>query len=248
MKQKTYSKLGLVFLGSSMIAAAGPIPFTTDDTSARALNQGEVSLSTSHSNDASGWTGTVPALRVEYGVLPDVEVSVTGAFNYIKLEHTASTTGYGDTTLAAKYNFIHEAGLVPSVAFAPSYTIPTGNDKDGLGAGHNNVYLPLLLEKTFGGYVVDVNGGVAINQGAGVKDWQYVGVSVQKQLTETFSVGAELYNRSAVSNTQGSDFAYNLGFGAQLAKGQSLYLTAGSSISGPTDYQAALTYKFVFGN
>ena len=247
MKQKTYSKLGLVFLGSALIASAAPIPFVTDDTKTVKLNQVEVDLGTSHTQTSNGWAGTAPSLEVKYGLLPNIEVGVRGVFNYIDPSQSPSTTGYGDTTFDLKYNFIREEGNIPSLAFAPSYSIPTGNDKNGLGSGHNDVYLPLLIEKTFGTYTVDLNGGYGLDQGDSAKNWQYVGVAASHKLTDSILVGAEVYNRSATSTTAGSDFAFNLGAGIKVTDNQSLYITAGRSFVGPTDLQASLTYKITFG-
>ena len=247
MKQKTYSKLGLVFLGSALIASGGPIPFVTDDTKTVKLNQVEVDLGTSHTQTSNGWTGTAPSLEVKYGLLPNVEVGVKGVYTYLAPEHSSSTTGYGDTSFDLKYNFFHEGDFLPSLAFAPSYSIPTGNDKDGLGSGHNDVYLPLLIQKTIGSYTVDLNGGYGLDQGDSAKNWQYVGVAVSRKLTDSILIGAEVYNRSATSTTTGSDFAFNVGTGIQITDSQALYATVGRSIVGQTDLQATVSYKFTFG-
>ena len=244
----TYSKMGLVFLGSAMMAAAAPIPFVADDTSVVGLNQYELTVASQHLQTAEGWVGNVPSVAIKYGIFPNLEVGITSALDYNSPAHTGTATGYGDTQLNAKYNLLSETVDLPAVSLAAIYLIPTGNQKDGLGSGHNDAYFPLWLQKTFGAYTVDVGGGYGINPGAGNKNWEYVGASIQRQLTDKLTAGVEIYNRSAISDTAGSDFAFNVGAGYQLAANQSLSLTTGRSFVGSTDFQATLSYRYTFGN
>jgi hypothetical protein len=60
--------------------------------------------------------------------------------------------GFGDMELGVKYRFITEddKSIRPQVAFSPSVTIPTGNDRLDIGGGHSHLLLPLWVQKSIG--------------------------------------------------------------------------------------------------
>lgn len=205
--------IGLVMLAPA-IADAGP-PFLTDDPEPVEYQHYEFytfSMGTHVSGDTSG---VGPAWEFNYGLIPNGQFHVIAPLAFDSPAGGSPQYGYGDTELGFKYRFIQEddKGLRPMVGVFPLVELPTGDQGNGLGAGHTRAYFPLWLQKSFGDWTTYGGGGYWINHGGGTNDQDYwfFGWLLQKQVTKQFAVGGELFHQTADTIGGKDSTGFNLG-------------------------------------
>lgn len=225
---------------------AGP-PFVTDDPEPVDYQHWEFYIASQHTETVDGWSGTAPHVELNYGVVPNVQLHLIAPAAYDASFDGSTHYGYGDTELGVKFRFIQETQNLPPVGIFPLLEVPTGSERDGLGNGHLQAFLPLWLQKSFGDWTVYGGGGYGINPGAGNENWGYGGLVVQRQVTKHLLLGAEAYHRTATEAGGRSDTAFNLGTVIDFTEYQHLLFSAGRSIDGPTDFQVYVAYQFTFG-
>ncbi len=193
-------------------AMAGP-PFRTDDPEPVEYQHWEIyGFSTgTHSRDNTNLT--LPGVEVNYGAAPDLMVHLVAPLVYDKTTGTSAQYGSGDTELGFKYRFVEEdeKGWRPMVGIFPLVELPSGDQNRGLGTGHTHAFIPLWIQKSFGPWTTYGGGGYWINPGPGNQNYWYVGWQVQRQITDQFAFGAEIFHQTAV--TQGGDDSTGFNFG-----------------------------------
>jgi hypothetical protein len=141
-------------------AEAGP-PYQTDDPEPTAYRHYEIYVFSSYDADAShAADATLPSLEINYGLMPNVQFSVTAPFAAARVPGTAYNAGLGDAEIALKVRFLQEGPGRPQASFYPAIELPTGNATLGLGGGLPKVFLPIWLQKTNGAWTYFGGGGV----------------------------------------------------------------------------------------
>lgn len=245
----------LVALGASA-AKAGP-PFITDDPEPVDLGHWEVYAFSAGAFDANGATGQGPAVEVNYGALPNLQLHVIVPLSYDAPPNGPSAMGLGDTELGVKYRFITPGkdDWFPQVGVFPLLEVPTGDAHKGLGAGQLQAFLPVWIQKDFGKWTTYGGGGYWINPGPGNRDFWFAGWLLQRQVTDKLALGAELFHTTASTiggsgvtgfNVGGQyDFTehYHLLFSA--GQGGQLYAVDPSAVSRrPGTYYVAFQWTF----
>jgi hypothetical protein len=226
---------------------AGP-PFVTDDPEPVDYQHWEFYIASQHAETADGWSGTAPHIELNYGVVSNVQLHLIAPLAYDAPASGPRHYGYGDTELGVKLRFIEESDRRPQVGIFPLLEIPTGSQRNGLGSGHVQAFLPVWLQKSFGdNWTVYGGGGYEINPGAGNRNWGLGGAVLQRQITDNVALGAEVYHRTAMEAGGRGDTAFNIGTVIDFTEHQHLLFSAGRSIDGPTDFQAYLAWLFTFG-
>src|SRR5436190_18470609 len=82
-----------------------------------------------------GSTTNSPSLMATVGLYPDVQLFAVVPATLSTPKKGPTHYGYGDVRLGLKYRFIHETETLPSVAFYPKFTFPSGDSRKGLGNG-----------------------------------------------------------------------------------------------------------------
>ena len=185
------------WIGLAQLAWAGP-PFTTDDPEPVEYQHWEVYLASQVAHDKDGWSGTSPHLEVNYGVLPNVQLHLIAPVSFVAPSHEPSRFGYGETELGVKYRFFEETDYFPQIGTFPLIEVPTGDRKRGLGNGHEQIFLPLWLQKSFEPWTTYGGAGYWINPGNENRNWWYVGWLLQRELTSGFTLRTtkSVYNLS----------------------------------------------------
>ncbi len=170
------ARLAVLALSLAGTTYAGP-PFVTDDPEPVELHHWEIYLATQQFHSSDGWSGTLPHLEVNYGVLPDVQLHLIAPLAYNKAPDDPWHQGYGDTELGFKYRFVHtgEEGSEFQVGIFPLIELPTGNSNLGLGNGKAQVILPVWLQKKSGDWTTYGGGGYWFNPGEDNRDYWYAG-------------------------------------------------------------------------
>jgi hypothetical protein len=236
----------ILLAAGSLTALAGP-PFVTDDPEPVDYQHWEFYIASQHVETVGGWSGTAPHFELNYGVVTNVQLHLIAPLAYNAPSGGGVNYGYGDTELGVKFRFIQETEQWPQVGIFPLLEIPTGSESQGLGSGHVQAFLPLWLQKSFGGWTLYGGGGYGLNSGAGNENWGFGGVVVQRQVTKNAALGAEIYNRTAMETNGRDDTAFNLGTIVDFSEHQHLLFSAGRSINGPTDFQVYIAWQFTFG-
>lgn len=218
-------------LFAPMNILAGP-PYQTDDPEPTETGRLEIFLAAAATCSPTGSQSAFPQIQLNYGAVPDVQISYSGQMSFSAPADGPVIAGFGDTALSVKYRFLHEKDGLPQAAIFPQVLLPSGDASRGLGAGQAQYLLPLWLQKSWGPWTAFGGGGYWINRVENGKDWTFLGAALQRDLGEHVSVGAELLYHSA-SQVDGVD-----GTGVDLAmlwhldKDHSLVFSAGRDLLG----------------
>jgi hypothetical protein len=240
-----FSLVVLLLISFSQKGIAGP-PFFTDDPVPVELHHWEIYFASQYLKTADNRSGTAPHMEVNYGAYPNLQLHVVApaAFSHSQGGNTAY--GYGDTELGAKYRFIQETDHCPHVGTFPLVEVPTGDADRGLGNAKTQVFLPLWLQKSWGPWAAYGGAGYWINPGEGHKNWVYAGWVLQRDLSKTLTLGAELFHRTP--DVVGGDSGTGFTGGGQVNLGEHyhLLLAMGRDFSGPNHFTRYLALQWTF--
>jgi hypothetical protein len=236
--------LPLALLLNLVLAArvwAGP-PFLTDDPVPTDYRHWETYLFASGYHEGGGYIIDGPAVELNYGALPDTQLSLTIPMTSVG-GNMGAATGLGDVLLGAKYRFVHETNGWPQIAFYPAVTLPTGNAARGLGDGRAWFELPVWLQKSRGPWTTYGGGGVVLNSAPGERDYGFAGWLLQRDFGEHLSLGGELFGQGRAADDDGAFLALNFGGSWQFNEHFSVLASAGHSVAG----DGHLLWYFAFG-
>lgn len=80
-----------------------------------------------------------------------------------------------------------------------------------LGGGHTRVFLPLWLQKSFGKWTIFGGPGYWFNRGDGNRNFWYYGAAAQRQITDSLSVGLEIFYQTADTVDGKDQTGFNIG-------------------------------------
>ncbi len=235
--------VGLLF---PVAAWAGP-PFVTDDPEPVDYRHWEIILGSQTAHSPEAIVGTLPHLEVNYGLVPDLQFHVIVPDAFDSTAGAPRQFGLGDIELGAKWRFVGQTGDRPEIAVFPLVELPTGSADRGLGSGHAQVFLPIWVQKDFGSWTTYGGGGYWINPGANNRDFWFVGWLVQRQLTKTLALGAEVYHETAQTLGGAPASQVNAGITWDLNDVEHILASAGPAIQGPRGYQTYLAFQLTFG-
>ena len=210
---------------------AGP-PFLTDDPEPVDWHHGEIYVFGQGDRTAEANTVTVPAVELNYGVAPNIQLHLVAPMTTVSAEEAGRTSGYGDTELGFKYRFLDETDSRPQVGVFPMAELATGSGARGLGNGRTWYRLPVWVQKSWGPWTTYGGGGVAFNSAPGQRNHAFEGWLVQRDLGKYRTLGTEVFRQGA-ETTGGRGFTVaNVGGYLQFTKNFNLLFSAGRSISG----------------
>ncbi len=193
-------------------ALAGP-PFTTDDPEPVDLDHWEIYGFTAGTQVRGDAGGTLAGVEVNYGAAPNLQLHLIAPLAFDKARGSGVQAGPGDVELGAKYRFNtpDEGDWYPQVGIFPLLEIPSGDSHRGLGAGKIQVFLPVWLQKDFGGWTTYGGGGFWSNPGPGNRDYWFAGWLLQYQVTKSLALGGEVFHQTADTLGGGDTTGFNLG-------------------------------------
>jgi hypothetical protein len=195
-------------------AIAGP-PFRTDDPEPVDYKHWEFYTFTSGTHISGDTSGVGPAFEFNYGLIPNGQLHIVAPTAFDSPAGGPTLFGSGDTEIGFKYRFIEEEkdGSRPQVGIFPLVELPTGNQNNGLGAGHLRAFLPLWVQKSFGEWTTYGGGGYWINQddNLGDKNYWFFGWLLQRKVTEKLTLGGEIFHQTADTVAGVDSTGFNLG-------------------------------------
>jgi hypothetical protein len=225
---------------------AGP-PFLTDDPEPVEYRHWEVYVGSEHEKDKEGWSGTAPHLEVNYGVWPNVQLHMIAPLAYVSPNGGPSHYGFGDMEFGAKYRFIQETDWRPQVGIFPIVDVPTGSRSKGLGSGQVRTFLPIWFQKSRGPWTSYGGGGYWINPGSGNKNYWFFGWEIQRDLTKSITLGAEVFYNTPTAEGEGSRTGFNVGTILNFTEEHHLLFSTGRDIHGQNRFSAYIAYQLTFG-
>jgi hypothetical protein len=238
----------VISVGIAATAFGGP-PFVTDDPQPVDYQHWEFYLASMHSELRGDWSGTAPHFEVNYGAVPDLQLHLIAPLAYDSPPQGPSHYGPGDLALGAKYRFIQETNGWPQVGIFPLLELPTGSERDNLGNGHAQAFLPLWVQKSWGKWTAYSGGGYGLNSFSGHDNWGFAGAVLQKQVWTNVLIGVEVYHQTVYQTdfpNQGT--AFNVGTVIDFTENHHLLFSVGRSIDGPVGFQCYIAYQFTFDN
>jgi hypothetical protein len=202
--------LGALLALAASTAFAGP-PFQTDDPEPVDVHHYELYLATQQTLASGGRSGTMPHIEFNYGAAPNLQLHVIVPRAFSHASGAPNESGLGDTELGVKYRFIEETEDRPMVGIFPLYEAPTGNADRGLGNGAYQLFLPVWLQKSWGKWTTYGGGGYWINHATDAKNNWFFGWQVQRELSEQWTLGAELFHRTEQFKGEGATSGFNVG-------------------------------------
>ena len=216
MKKRIRNSLGAALAFTAALVAsggrAGP-PFVTDDPEPVDLGHWEVYVFSAGAFDSNGATGQGPAVEVNYGAAPNLQLHAIADLAYDDAPGGPHAMGPGDTELGIKYRFISPGkdDWFPQVGIFPLIELPTGDAKRGLGAGYVQAFLPIWVQKDFGKWTTYGGGGYWINPGPGNRNYWFAGWLLQRQITEKLMLGGELFHTTSSAVGRRATTGFNFG-------------------------------------
>ena len=229
-----------MILALAITAFAGP-PFLTDDPEPVDFKHWEVYLfGTVDSTVKNGISGTGPALEVNVGALPNLQLHMVLPLAFSIPQSGRSIYGLGDLELGFKYRFIKEkeAGFRPMVAIFPMLEIPTsvdfhtGSATKGFGNGQVWYKLPIWLQKSFGHWTTYGGFGYGFNPAPGQRNFPYGGWLLQRELGKRLILGGEIFAQGQSSNDTRSFAVFNLGGFFKITENFQLLFSGGHTLAG----------------
>jgi hypothetical protein len=233
-----------VVAAGTLIAAGtafGGPPYFTDDPAPTDYGHWEIYQFAGGSHVAGSTAGEA-GFDFNYGAARDVQVTFVLPAAYETSDEFHAGLGVIET--AVKYRFAHQsdAGWRPDVAFFPRIYWPTASSR--FASTRASVLLPLWVGKDVGPWSVFGGGGYQVNPGDGNRDFWLSGLAVTRAIGERWSVGGEIYHRTADATGGKPLTAVNVGLEWALSKHWSLLASLGPGVQNASQ---EMDYGFYVG-
>ncbi len=219
-------------------ALAGP-PFQTDDPEPVDFRHWEVYTFGSCDATRAGAVALGPALEVNWGAVPDVQLHLVVPASAAWLPGAPAAFGIGDTELGVKYRFVHETRHRPQVGIFPFVELATGSAAAGLGNGRTWYRLPLWMQKSAGPWTTYGGGGEVINHAPRMRNYQFAGWLLERDVRAKLTLGGEIFEHgpegpAALSTRSSALFDFG-GYYYFRKPGFQLLFMVGHSIAGQAE-------------
>jgi hypothetical protein len=211
-------------------AHAGP-PFITDDPEPVDYGHYEFYVASQQVLTEDGRVGTLPQLEFNYGAAPDLQLHIIVPYAFNSPADAPTRRGIGDTELGMKYRFLQETDTQAMVGIFPLVITDTGNAQRGLGNGGTQVFLPLWVQKKWGDWQSYGGGGYWINDAPNTKNHWFVGWQLQRDLSDQWTLGAEIFHDTGQIQGQGSSTGFNVGGNYNLDAHHHLLFSVGKGLT-----------------
>jgi hypothetical protein len=224
--------LCLLHLNDIHAQSGGP-PMITDDPGIVEVGKWEIntSINTSFTQNTQL---AVPYLDVNYGAAKNLQLKIEDPY-LVTIDANKHISGnIGDPLIGVKYQFINEDKYFISVATYPQATV-TGDQK--------GILIPLLLEKTFGRFVIgeDIGYFYVQNDSNNIQAGTLLGYKV----CDRFEVMGEYFIEKSYSPTIAITGLMNYGFRYRFNKTFTLLGSFGTQVVTPADKQRQYFFSYL---
>ena len=156
-----FSLMHLVIILAFTADTFAVIPLITDDTGTQGKGSFQLELLGQYGQDSEESITAKNAdllTTLTYGIIDSVDIILNVPYRAWRIEDPGSMVkgdGVTDLAIEAKWRFHEQGGL--SFALKPGFTIPTGDEQEGLGAGRMRYYLIFIATKKMKPWEFDMN-------------------------------------------------------------------------------------------
>jgi hypothetical protein len=206
-------------------------PFQTDDPFSLPLHTGEFYFFVvgTHADDGTG-LDAAPGVEVDYSLIPNTFLHLIALLSLNRPSGGPLYYGRGNLEIGFSWHFPTQSDRLPEIAFFPILELPTGDEKRGLGSQKARVFLPVWLGKETESWTTSGGGGYWINPGDGNRNWWFLGLLIQRQLSSRFSLGGEVFHETPDAVGGSSSTGFNLGGGLTVTEPFELLFSIGRNI------------------
>ncbi len=140
--------LGIVFIAAQVFAA---IPLVTDDTGTQGKGKFQLELFGEYSDDTQNGVkakSTDLSATLTYGIIDTVDIILSIPYAFWEEREGSFTereNGFSDIAMEVKWRFFEKNGF--SLALKPGFTLPAGDEDEGLGSGRGTYYLYFIASR-----------------------------------------------------------------------------------------------------
>lgn len=220
-----------ILVAASCTMARAGAPFLTDDPEPVDRHHAEVNLAAQGTRSASGESGALTA-DINYGCARDTQCHLAIPLAFARAAGSTWQSGIGDVELGFKYRFVHREEDGVMAAIYPTAFLPTGSASRGLGNGSVQILLPVWLQKPFGNCIWDAGAGYLVNRAAGARNSWFFGLLARRQVGDRWTVGAEIFHRTALAQDVPAATGFNIGATLKLSDSRNVLFSAGRGLAG----------------
>ncbi len=212
-------------------AQSGGPPMMTDDPGVVDLHQWEINTSV---NPLVTNTAEIaaPYIDANYGVLPRLQLKVESPYVF-SIDHGHWTSALGEIEIGVKYNFLDETKSFIAAGTYPQLVV----------RGEKGFLLPLLLEKTFGKFLVGEDVGYFFGKN-NFNNLQW-GTLFGWQAAPKLQLMAEYFYQHDYYTAPSDEGYVNVGFRQALSKNFSLMGSFGTQVVTPQGEQTAFFFSWM---
>lgn len=251
----------IFFLGWSLFTTSAEAvhPLITDDAGTTGKGTLQIETTVEYAQDKQGIDGSTQktegvqaALTATFGLRNDLDVVVSAPYQWFSVHENdnliAREDGLGDTTLDLKWRLFERDG--GSLALKPGITLPSGDDKKGLGSGRTTYRLFLIASKEWESWAFHINLGYLRNENKFDNRVDLFSASVAAEYTVmenlklVANVGAETNPETGANNHPVfalGGIVYTLSDRISISGGVKFGLTESET---DTTYLLGVTFKF----
>jgi len=218
------------------LTRAGP-PFVTDDPEPPPPGGWEINVPLMIEHASGSTEMDAPSFDLNYG-LPNVQLKLEFPIQVIQEDHSETTAGLGDLLLGVKWRLLNNEQSKFQVGVYPQLLVPTGDHWRGLGEGQPGFVLPLLAQKSWDKWTLYGNVGFWWRSAPESRDYFYSGAVLEREITERFELGVEVFGNSPKERGGRSDVGFNIGGTWKLSDHFNLLFSAGRDIVGDAHVMA----------
>jgi hypothetical protein len=209
------------------------------------LRQWEINLPWTLKRTPGGQlSGELVRIDVNYGYDPYTQLSIELPFPYTDLAKGGLGFGAGDVLLEYKRR-LDEPEEASYFGTDLVITLPTGDERRGLGAGRVTLELPLLYQRRWDEAVVYSDFRYKWQAGDQGKSFWFFGAAVERLVNEQLKIGAEIYGTTPTAFGGEGNAGFNLGGKYKLAAGTVLMFSAGRSFRAEPELTLLLGLKIL---
>lgn len=213
----------LVFIPSfnKLLMGGGP-PLVTDDTGTPGHNHWEINLAYTERNTIhERATGFI--LDANYGLGERTQLNLVIPRNSLDHDENGKDSGPGDIQAAAKYRFIDETGLFPSISATPAVFLPTGDERT-----RPDFFFPLEFDRNIKSFYVGAQIGYFIHQEKGAHNEVFYGIFGERPVSKKIDVVGEIFG-FVTEDEETKPPQFNAGFRYRFSELFSVMGSAGRS-------------------
>ncbi|PWB69539.1 hypothetical protein C3F09_10290 [candidate division GN15 bacterium] len=158
--------------------------------------------------------GELITADIAYAVDPWTQVSAILALPFAHAVDFGTQSSFGDIGFEYGRRFGRDA-TKGYFGIAPAITLPTGNQDYGLGAGRVTIDFPILYQKDIADLSLYTDLRYRLHGGDNGRSYWFWGVAGEQDISERFSVGAELF--TATPSEESGPWAAGFNLGTNIA-------------------------------